>query len=129
MSRHFGPWGQSWLQPCGVVVAELRLSKLHILHLYRKTGTMSRPTPALYRTTNAASYTDLARVNVEILSQLDHGRLALDRSYCHFRLERRAVIPAWSSCLGLLLARSIMPPLLGQSTYPGCADFRGYLSR
>jgi len=37
------------------------------------------------------------------------------------------VIPARSSCHGLLLARSIMPLLRGKSTHPGCSDFRNHL--
>src|SRR5690606_17591833 len=70
---------------------------------------------------------DLVRMDVELLRQLDHGLLALDRRHSHFRLECRAVVPAWSSCHGLLLACSIMPPLLGKSTYPGCSDCRNHL--
>jgi hypothetical protein len=71
---------------------------------------------------------DLVRMDVELLRQLDHGLLSLDRGYRHFRLECRAVVPARSSCHGLLLARSIMLPLRGKSTYPGCSDFRSHLS-
>ena len=48
---------------------------------------------------------DLVRVEVEILCQLDQGLLALDRRHCKFSLECRAVVPAWSSCHGHLLAR------------------------
>ena len=59
--------------------------------------------------------------------QLDQGLLALDRGHRHFRRECRAVVPARSSCHGLLLARSIMPPLRGKSTYPGCSDFLSHL--
>jgi len=70
---------------------------------------------------------DLVRMNVELLRQLDHGLLALDRCYRHFRLESRAVVPARSSCHSLLLARSIMLLLRGKSTYPGCSDFRSRL--
>ena len=61
---------------------------------------------------------DLVWMNVEILRKLDHGLLALDRCYSHFRLECRAVVPARLSAHGLLLVRSIMPLLLGKSTYP-----------
>src|SRR6056297_1714253 len=53
---------------------------------------------------------DLVRVHIEILRQFDQRLLALDRGHRHFRLECRAVVPAWSSCHGLLLARSIMLP-------------------
>jgi hypothetical protein len=66
-------------------------------------------------------------MNVKILRQLDQRLLALDRSYRHSRFEGRAVVPARSSSHGLLLARSIMPLLLGKSTYPGCSDFRSHL--
>ena len=69
---------------------------------------------------------DLVRGNVELLRQLDQGLLALDRRDHHFRLECRAVFPAWSSCNGLLLARSITLLLRRKSTYPGCSDFRGH---
>jgi hypothetical protein len=48
---------------------------------------------------------DLVRVEVEILCQLDQGLLALDCRRCKFSLECRAVVPAWSSCHGHLLAR------------------------
>jgi hypothetical protein len=56
---------------------------------------------------------DLVPMDIELLRQLDYGLLARDRGHCYFRLERRAVVPAWSSCHGLLLARSIMPLLRG----------------
>ena len=72
---------------------------------------------------------DLVRVDVELLRQLDQGLLAFDRSYRDFCLECRAVVPARSSCHGLLLARSIMLLLRGKSTYPGCSDSRSHLSR
>ena len=71
---------------------------------------------------------DLVRVDVEILRQLDQGLLALDRGHRHFRLECLAVGPAWASCHGLLLARSIMLPLRGKSAHPSCSDFRNHLS-
>jgi len=71
---------------------------------------------------------DLVRMNVEILRQLDQRLLALDRGHRHFCLECRAVVPARSSCHGLLLARSIMLLLRGKSTYPGCSDSRSHLS-
>jgi hypothetical protein len=67
-------------------------------------------------------------MNVETLRQLDQGLLALDRGYRHFRLECRAMIPARSSCHGLLLTCSIMPLLRGKSTYPGCSNSRNHLS-
>jgi hypothetical protein len=70
---------------------------------------------------------DLVGMEVEILRQLDQGLLALDRGHRHFRLECRAVIQAWSSYKGILLARSIMLLLRGKSTYPGCSDFRNHL--
>src|SRR5690606_18135975 len=70
---------------------------------------------------------DLVRVDVEVLRQFDQGLLALDRRHRHFRLEWRTVIPAWSSCHGLLLACSIMLLLRGKSTHPGCSDFRNHL--
>ncbi len=87
---------------------------------------------------------DLVGMDVELLRQLDHGLLALDRGYRHFRLESRAVVLARSSCNGLLLARRIMlltrreiDPLdqflarliRGKSTYPSCSDFRSHLCR
>ena len=77
--------------------------------------------------TPVAPLLDLDRVNVEILRQLDQRPLALDRSYSHFRLECRTVVPARSFCHGLLLARSIMLPLRGKSTYPSCSDFPNHL--
>jgi hypothetical protein len=70
---------------------------------------------------------DLVRVDVELLHQLDHGLLTLDRSYRGLCRECRAVVPAWSSCHALLLARSIMLLLRGKSTYPGCSDSRNHL--
>jgi len=70
---------------------------------------------------------DPVGMDVEFLRQLDHGLLALDRGYRHLRPESRAVVPARSSCHGLLLARSIMLLLRGKSTYPGCSDFRSHL--
>jgi hypothetical protein len=66
-------------------------------------------------------------MEVEIMRQLDQGLLALDRGRRHFCLECRALVPAWSSCHGLFLARSIMLLLRGKSTYPGCSDFRNHL--
>jgi hypothetical protein len=68
-------------------------------------------------------------MDVELLRQFDQSLLALDRGYRHFRLECRAVVPALSSCHGLLLARGIMPLLRRKSTYPGCSDFRSHLCR
>jgi hypothetical protein len=50
-------------------------------------------------------------MDVELVGQVDHGLLALDRRHRHFRFERQAVVPAWSSCHGILFARSIMPLL------------------
>ncbi len=57
-------------------------------------------------------------MDIEVLRQLDQGLLALDRGHCNFRLECRAVGPAWSSSHGLFVARSIMSLLRGKSTYP-----------
>lgn len=51
---------------------------------------------------NRPQNTDLVRMDVELLCQLDDG---------------------------LLLARSIMPLLRRKSTYPGCSDFRCQLCR
>ncbi len=71
---------------------------------------------------------DLVRMDIEILRQLNQGLLALDSGNRHFRLKGRAVVPARSSSHGLLLACSIMPLLLGKSTYPACLVFRSHLS-
>jgi hypothetical protein len=71
---------------------------------------------------------DPVRMDVAVLCQFDQSLLALDRGHRYFRLECRAVVPARSSCHGLLLARSIMPLLHGKSTYPGCSDLRNHLS-
>lgn len=62
--------------------------------------------------------TDLVRVNVKILRQLAQRLLALDRGHRHFHLEYRAVVPARSSCHGLLLARCIMPLLTKSPLFP-----------
>ncbi len=72
---------------------------------------------------------DLVWVNIEIWRQLDQRLLALDRSDRHLCLGCRAAVPARSACRGFLLACSIMPPLLGKSTHPGCSDFRSHFSQ
>jgi hypothetical protein len=89
-----------------------------------------------------ASLLDLVGMDVEILGQLDQRLLALDRGHRHSLggktipqivflsasyLGCRAVVPARSSCHGLLLARSIMSQLRGKLTYPGCSNFRSQL--
>ena len=45
----------------------------------------------------AAPLRDLVRMNVELLGQLGQRLLALDGRYRHLRLERRGVVPPWSS--------------------------------
>ena len=44
---------------------------------------------------------DLVRVNIEKLRQFGQRLLAFDRRQCHFRLEGRCVVAAWSSRHGL----------------------------
>jgi len=56
---------------------------------------------------------DLLRMQIEILRQPDQRLLALNCGHRHSRLECRAVVPARSSCHGLLLARGTVAPLPG----------------
>ena len=76
------------------------------------------------------SLPDLVRVNAKILRQLDQCLLALDcgHRYCHFRLPCRAVVPAWASCHGFVLARSIMLTSRGKCSCLGSSDPPNHLT-
>lgn len=108
-------------------LSDLRMQCLHIDGLLRLClrGFPEHPSRGLKQL--IAPLFNLVRMNVELLRQLDHGLLALDRRHRHFCLECRAVVPTRSSCHGLFLARSIMLLLRGKSTCPGCTDFRSHL--
>ena len=41
---------------------------------------------------------DVVDIMTELMRQLDHGLLALDRDHRHFRFERRAAVLARSPC-------------------------------
>jgi len=115
------PWGGHLARYCDRALHRKFLSRLRPHHA-------DRIRIGLAGGTGAAGAPRAWPLEVKILCKLDHGLLAFDRGYRHFRLESRTVVPARSSCHGLLLARSIMLLLRGKSTYPGCSDFRSRLS-
>src|SRR6056297_1695431 len=108
-------------------LSDLRMQGLHVDHRFRLGRRSMAEDPGRTLEQLVAPLLDLVRMDVEILRQFDQRLLALDRGHRHFRLEFRAVVPARSSCHGLLLARSIMLPLRGKSTYAGCSDFWNHL--
>ena len=103
------------------------MQRLYVDHRFRLGRRPITEHPGRTRKELITPLLDLVGMKIEILRQLDQGLLTPDRGHRRFRLECRAVVPAWSSCHGLLLARSIMLLFHAKSTYPGCSDCRNHL--
>jgi hypothetical protein len=97
-------------------LSDLGVQGLHIdVRLRLSLGGLSEHTGCSFKKL-VAPLLDLVRMNIKFLRQFDQCLLALDRGHRRFRLECRAMVPAWSSSHGLLLARSVMLLLRGKST-------------